>query len=165
MKHERICTWAAWAFLATALLAAPTLWAEVYSWTDENGVTHYSQTPPPDGRDARIEDVPETAEEAAVNGAGIDFDGNSESTDNFSSGELNAADQRRRELAERHDRQRALAAEQEAACRETRARLAKIEPNRRVYYTNDAGETVRMDDDERVAEVEELRAFLSANCN
>jgi hypothetical protein len=29
-------------------LAASGVEAEIYSWTDENGIKHYSQTPPPD---------------------------------------------------------------------------------------------------------------------
>jgi hypothetical protein len=29
-------------------LAASAVEAEIYSWTDENGIKHYSQTPPPD---------------------------------------------------------------------------------------------------------------------
>ena len=31
-----------------ACLTASGLEAEIYSWTDENGVKHYSNTPPPD---------------------------------------------------------------------------------------------------------------------
>lgn len=40
------------ALVATlALGAAPTVFAgEVYQWKDANGVTHYSQTPPPQGK-------------------------------------------------------------------------------------------------------------------
>jgi len=32
-----------------SLLCSPVLAAKFYRWTDENGVTHYTQTPPPDG--------------------------------------------------------------------------------------------------------------------
>ncbi len=36
---------------ALALGAAPAVFAgEVYQWKDANGVTHYSQTPPPQGK-------------------------------------------------------------------------------------------------------------------
>ncbi len=40
------------ALVATlAMSAAPTVFAgEVYQWKDANGVTHYSQTPPPQGK-------------------------------------------------------------------------------------------------------------------
>ena len=39
-------------------LAAPGVQAEIYSWTDENGVKHYSHTPPPD-RSVPIKAAPE----------------------------------------------------------------------------------------------------------
>lgn len=32
-----------------AILTASGVQAEIYSWTDENGVKHYSHTPPPEG--------------------------------------------------------------------------------------------------------------------
>ncbi len=41
---------------ALALLAAPPLAAaEYYKWVDEDGVTHYSQQPPPEDERARVE--------------------------------------------------------------------------------------------------------------
>ena len=39
-------------------LTAPGLQAEIYSWTDENGVKHYSHTPPPD-RSVPVKTAPE----------------------------------------------------------------------------------------------------------
>ncbi|MGD2184674.1 MAG: DUF4124 domain-containing protein [Desulfobacterales bacterium] len=39
-------------------LTATGLQAEIYSWTDENGVKHYSQIPPSDGQ-VRIKTTPE----------------------------------------------------------------------------------------------------------
>jgi hypothetical protein len=39
------------ALLAASLLAAPAVFAgDVYQWKDANGVTHYSQTPPAQGK-------------------------------------------------------------------------------------------------------------------
>lgn len=166
MKHGTVCTRTARAVFVSALLMAPALSAEVYRWTDENGVTHFSQTPPPDGQEAEIEDVPDTAGEAAVEGAGIDFDGAQSNLAEGSGGTdtRSAAELKRREIAERHADARSAREEAQRLCSQARSRLARIEPNRRVYYTNDEGETVRMDDEERVTEVEELRAFLAENC-
>ena len=39
--------------------------AEIYSWTDESGVKHYSHTPPPDGA-LRVKTAPEFQSNAAV---------------------------------------------------------------------------------------------------
>jgi beta-lactam-binding protein with PASTA domain len=44
--------------LILAGLTAPGVQAEIYSWTDENGVKHYSHTPPPD-RSVPVKTAPE----------------------------------------------------------------------------------------------------------
>ena len=41
-------------FLLMTILSAPCLFADIYSWTDEKGVKHYSNQPPPDV-DAKVE--------------------------------------------------------------------------------------------------------------
>jgi len=45
-------------FCGVGCLIASGLHAEIYSWTDEKGVKHYSHTPPPD-RTLRINTAPE----------------------------------------------------------------------------------------------------------
>ena len=37
--------------LLIGVLTASGVQAEIYSWTDENGIKHYSHTPPPAGTD------------------------------------------------------------------------------------------------------------------
>ena len=132
--------------------------AEVYKWTDENGVTHYSQTPPPDGQEAEIQDLPESHE-------GVNPNPGTEASQIGSEGEeLSTADLRRQELA---DSRKARAEEQaatEALCLDTEQLLAQLEPSRRVFYTNEDGETVRMDDEKRVAEVQRLKDIQSDHC-
>jgi hypothetical protein len=39
--------------LTAALLSSPALASKFYRWVDENGVTHYTQTPPPEGTQRR----------------------------------------------------------------------------------------------------------------
>ena len=43
-------------------------------------------------------------------------------------------------------------------------RLARVEPARRVVMTDENGEMVRLDDDQRMALVEESRDFIQKNC-
>ena len=47
-------------------LAVSGVQAEIYSWTDENGVKHYSHTPPPD-RSIPIKTAPEIQSESTKN--------------------------------------------------------------------------------------------------
>jgi len=39
-----------------------------------------------------------------------------------------------------------------------------MEPSRRVFYTDESGQTVRMDDEERVSLVKEDKEFIAKNC-
>ena len=153
------------AALLCCLLLSSALNAEVYRWTDENGVTHFSQTPPPDEVESVIENVSDGIPDPESEGAGIDFDGAQSNLDQSADPAApSPADQVRQELAEESARKRAQLEAIQARCAQSQTRLAKIEPNRQVFYTNDEGETERMDDAARVAEVEQLREFLAANC-
>lgn len=61
-------------FALLAIATGSLVAGEVYSWKDANGVTHYSQTPPPAGtrfevrgiRDSGATQAPEAAQAAAV---------------------------------------------------------------------------------------------------
>ncbi len=55
-------------------------------------------------------------------------------------------------------------AETERLCGLHKQRLEQVEPARRVFYTNEKGEPVRMDDEQRVRLVEESKDFLEKNC-
>ncbi|HKJ18025.1 MAG TPA: DUF4124 domain-containing protein [Xanthomonadales bacterium] len=150
-----------YALLIAFLLTAPAVGAEVYKWTDENGVTHYTQTPPPEGRDASIEDIPAEPEKAGI---GMPVNANLNGADD-SSDQPSAADLQRQEIADNRAENAAEQYEIAAVCNEARSRLARLEPNRRVYYENEEGETVRMDDQQRVDEVAALKLIIQSNCS
>jgi hypothetical protein len=148
---------------AAALLAGgPLAAAEVYTWTDENGVLHYSDTPRTDGPMETIE-----AEEAYRPGSADAYPAapqEAQAAAETAAAPQSAADARREELASRREERRESQAEMDRLCAQHRQRLEQVEPSRRVFYTDEAGETVRMDDEERVALVAESRAFIDKNC-
>jgi len=53
----------------------------------------------------------------------------------------------------------------DAECAAKSAEVAELEPHRRVFFTNEEGETERMDDVERTNRVAEAKAFIEKNCN
>jgi hypothetical protein len=63
------CTHCVVAAVAAAFMAAPAS-AEVFKWVDEQGVTHYSQQPPPEGAGTIIEPNPAPAAPAASDDGG-----------------------------------------------------------------------------------------------
>jgi hypothetical protein len=124
---------------------------KMYRWTDEDGVVHYSDTPP-DNREAEVSDLPSAEAKTAASPYGQPADGPS------------VAERRREEIARSHDQAREEQARMQAQCEAWRAEVARLEPHRRVYFTNEEGETERMDDIERTNRVAELKAQIEQDC-
>jgi hypothetical protein len=147
----------AWAGSATA--------AEVYTWTDENGVVHYSDTPRASGEMEALE-VEEIYRPGSTDAYAPPADPDSSTPPaGAESDTVSAAQQRRDEIAKERAERRAAQAETEQDCARHRQRLEQMEPARRVFYTDEQGESVRMDDDQRMALIEESKAYLRENCN
>jgi hypothetical protein len=146
----------------------------IYSWTDENGVRHYSDTAPAEAK-AEVEQIPipqstapagadgETlnneimAEEAAAPGTADPSAGTGQ--------ELSYADQQRQAMEEKRQARRESQAERERICLQARDQLARIEPSRRVFYTDEAGNTTRLDDEQRVQMVEDNKKLVDEYCD
>ena len=159
---------------------------QIYTWTDENGVIHYTDTVP-DNPNAASMEAPEayfpgsgdaypdqgTADIPAADGTVREENIVSEPADSeqvSSAGgsgneELSYAEQKRRELAQHREERRKEQADRERRCADAKAQIAMMEPHRRVFFTNDEGETERMDDEVRVARVEEAKAQAAEYCD
>lgn len=158
--------------LALAVLAACT-WTnsvaatEVYTWTDENGIVHYGDMPPADDRSEKID-----LEEVYLPGTTDAYPVKEKKTDEPTAAadaaapekELTAAQQRRENMAKRRQEQKELQAERKEMCGRHKRRLEQMEPARRVLYINEQGEEVRMDDDQRMALIQEDKDYIAKNC-
>lgn len=139
---------------------------EVYTWTDKDGVVHFSDTPPRNdsGRVIDIEnayspgttgaDQPQAESGVPASPAAV---GDPEAP-------KSAAQQRREQIAKNRKDRREAMAEQDRMCEKHRKRLEQMEPARRVFYRNEKGEEVRMDDDLRVGLIEESKEYIAKNC-
>jgi len=126
---------------------------QMYSWTDENGVVHFTDERPA-GKEVSVIDIPDSEPPAEASLAVPTDEAN----------EPSLAQQRRDEISARRQENREQAAVLEAECAAKRAEVERLEPHRRVFFTNEEGETERMDDVERTNQVAEARAFIEANC-
>ena len=139
--------------------------SSVYTWTDENGVVHFSDSPRQDGKAEQIR------VEGAYKPGTSDAYPDPSATAPESGGEAaeeapkSAAQQRREQLAKSRDERREAEAEARKQCGQHRQRLIRMEPARRVLYVNEEGEEVRMDDDERMRLIEESRAYVERYCS
>jgi hypothetical protein len=124
---------------------------KMYSWTDENGTMHFSETRP-EGQDVREQNIPQDTPATADNPY--------QDVDTGPS----YAQQRRDEIAQKGADAQVNDAVNDMECSAWQAEVARLEPNRRVFSTNDQGETVRMDDVERTNRVAELKSQIARNC-
>ena len=134
---------------------------EVHKWVDENGVVHFSDTKPMALESETIE-----MRESGYSQASGAVPAPQAPTAQAEGEEpqVSAAQARRDEMARKRQERKEAAAEAEYLCGRHSQRLEQMEPARRVYYTDENGQQVRMDDVQRIELVEESRAFLSENC-
>jgi hypothetical protein len=153
------------AMLALALSASLHAQSiEVYKWTDENGVVHFSDMKPADTDSQNLEVDDRTGFSKAVEAAPRMNMAQATEEADVEEPELTAAQQRRNEIAEARDAVRLERLEKQQWCDKHRKRLVEMEPARRVYTYDENGKQVRMDDDTRVALIEESRSYLAENC-
>ena len=138
---------------AIFVLPAGAQSGKMYSYTDENGTVVFTDKRPQD-REIQSEPIPpgpppQGGNPYAQAGAGQ---------------QPSSAQQRREDIAQNQAQARQARAEQAALCADWQAEVERLEPNRRHFYTNDEGETVRLDDVERVNRVAELKQKIAADC-
>jgi hypothetical protein len=152
--------------LAVAWSSASTA-AEVYTWTDDDGTVHYSDTPRATGQMETLE-VEEIYRPGSVAGpaapAGVPTVTPEASPEAEAEVTLSAAEQRRQDIASERSERREQQAEVERLCGLHRQRMEQMEPARRVFYVDEQGESVRMDDEQRMALIDESKDFLAKNC-
>jgi hypothetical protein len=139
--------------IAWIVMVAPgaVLAGEMYKWTDADGVVHFSDIPP-EGQQVPAQSVPAGKQPASA------------SAYEAPGSEPSIAQQRREEIAAKSQETQAAKAMTEAQCETWRGDLAQLEPNRRVFFTNEEGQTERMDDVVRANRVAELKALIEQNC-
>lgn len=125
----------------------------MYSWTDENGVVHFSDVKPA-GQQVQEQQIP-------VDDAPADSNPYAQAPADGAS----VAEQKRQQIAAKRKAAEADQAMKSAQCSSWKSEVERLEPNRRVYFTNDQGETERMDDVVRTDRVAELKSMISKNCH
>jgi hypothetical protein len=151
--------WCLLALIFACAGATNALATDVFTWTDEDGVVHFSDLPTDSMNSEKIS-------VAGVYKPGTVQPPEPSASSQPESGEtpLSAAQQRRERMAKEREERREAQALAEQMCTRHRQRLEQMEPARRVLYTDDSGESVRMDDDMRMGLINESKEFISKNC-
>lgn len=135
-------------------LAAPLQADEIYKWVDEEGVTHYSQQPPPSGDAARVgvdrppdEEIERERQEMEETGERLD-----------------ARREERREAEQQARKEAGEREEREERCADLRSSLKKLTENRRLLVPDGEGDVRRMGEEERQERVAERRRQIEEEC-
>ena len=129
-----------------------TVTAKMYKWVDEDGNTHYTQSPPPGGIQAE-----ELSPPPAVN---------TESAQKKLESRVKKADElqaERYKKAELEEKQKQIAAEKELRCSSAKASQASFE-RPRVNMVNEDGSRRIMGEEERLAALEKAEAQVKDAC-
>ncbi|MEE4293495.1 MAG: DUF4124 domain-containing protein [Xanthomonadales bacterium] len=142
--------------LAAGLIPDAFAEREIHVWTDENGVRYFAEVPPANTETETVQTdpAPPYGEQPAADAASA-----------APEARQSAAAAERRAIEEAAQKQQDAKSETLARCERHRKRLEQMLPARRVYYRDEDGNEVRMDDTQRVTLIEESREYLSKNCN
>ncbi|HUL94517.1 MAG TPA: DUF4124 domain-containing protein [Usitatibacter sp.] len=129
-----------------ACLAA---WGEgMYKWVDEKGVTHYSESPPPEGTASKKLEVKA--------GEGKEADWHKKLQDYNQQKLLKEQAERQQAAKEQGNRQ--------AQCKRAQEALDTLNNSRRVYHLDDKGQRVYVDDEQRQKEIEMWQERARSAC-
>jgi hypothetical protein len=145
------------AFLALALPAS----AALYKWVDEKGVTHYSESPPPEGTQAKKLELPSTAPNEPGKAR-------PDTPEEWKGREIEF----RRRMLEKQKAEESAKAQGERSegqrkqrCTEARRRLDLLSAGRPLYHVNEKGERVYMEESDRAAETAKWRKEIDQSCD
>lgn len=159
------------AILLLALLTALPAAAEIYSWKDKDGRTHYSDIPPSSGPVKTLRGTPPPASAPQTEGEASDDAANEEAAQPEAEQPVDpdtAFRQRRAEEAEAEAtaaKQAADEAERQRFCTDARNQLTALDSGQRIARMNAAGEREFVDDATRAAESARLRQQIEQHCN
>jgi hypothetical protein len=127
--------------------------AEMYKWVDEDGNTHYSQSPPVNNTNIEIINPPGT----------VDTKGAAEVLENQKNKVDKLRDDRIAAKEEKQKSEEEITRKKEA-CQKAKARLASYQ-RPRVKISNEDGSSSVMAEEARQAEIKKARAYMNETCN
>lgn len=137
-----------------SVVSTPAQAADFYRWVDDNGVTHYSQTPPPHRQTHQLKPPPPPAEDPAQARERLDA-------------QVQALNERRREREQEAEAERqALEAEQvrQQNCQIARSNLENLEIATNSLMRLPDGSYERLDEETRQAKMDEARQAIEKYC-
>lgn len=145
-----------WILLASSALAD----SEIYKWVDEEGNVHYSDCPPPPSCDAETIEAEPEPDPSEVRKAQERLD------QMLAEQEESRAEREQEKLKKEHQRVMAMqiAVARKRACIRARQNLHVLLIERPVFYVDENGKYVYLDDETRLSEISRMRKLIAENC-
>lgn len=139
--------------VASCLIYQP-LYAAVYKWVDENGVTQYSATPPPKGNFNKLKEPPPPA------------DGTADTVRRLEQ-QNKAFSERRGEQLKASNKQKqaqAKAAQNVEKCKKARDNLSYFQARTRIRYLEEDGTATFLSEEQRQQRMKGIQKRIDAYC-
>lgn len=138
--------------LFASLLSLGALSQSMYKWVDEKGVTHFSETPPPEGAKGAAKIEVKTAPQGRP------------AEDNWRQRDAESKQQRAKHGLEEAQARQQEEAQRPRLCDNAKSRYDQLSGPRALYRLDNKGERVFMEEKERAAELAEARADMARYC-
>ena len=146
--------------LMTLLALAANVDAEIYKWVDEEGNVHYSDSEPPPTHEPELIEVMPGPSEDEIKRAKQRLEAlMAEQEESKALGEKDRLERERQQVAATQ-----VAIEKKRVCIRARQNLHELLMRRPVYYIDDRGERVFLDDEMHVAEIGRMGELIAENC-
>lgn len=153
-------------FAALVACALPALVsAQVYTWKDSSGRTHFSDQPPAntDAKPLRGNIVPE-APPATTGSAPPETKASGPKSWEERDRDFKQRQAEKSEAEAKAKKEQAAKAEKDRYCSDLRRNIALLERGGRIGKANEKGETIPMDDAQMQAEIARNKAQLAKDC-
>ena len=153
MFNKLFCTLTAAAFGTLLCLSSPAM-AKLYKWVDENGVTQYTQTPPPKADFSQVKPPAKPAVDPKK--AQSDMEKRLEAFKERRDGSLESKAEADKEAAEK--------AAKTEKCNKARKNLAFLQSHSRVRTTDKDGKATLLGEEKRQEKMKNSREVIKKYC-
>lgn len=138
--------------VCASLISLGALSQSMYKWVDEKGVTHFSETPPPEGAKGAAKIEVKTPPQARP------------PEDNWRQRDAESKQQRAKQGLEESQSRQQEEAQRPRLCNNAKTRYDQLNSPRALYRLDNKGERVFMDERERAAELADAKADMARYC-
>ncbi len=140
-------------------------WAQIYTWKDANGRTHFGDQPPPNAQVKTMRGgAPVETEAPVTSGSAPSAQASGPKSWQDQNKDFAKRQAEKAEAEAKASKEREAKAQKEEYCSNLRRNIAMLERGGRISKANDNGEAIPMSDSQLQSEIERTRSALAKDC-